>query len=86
MTDQPIIIVRPLETIADFRAAEAVQREEMRLQRDEDLGGRGQGIERQHAKRRGAVHEQEIKLSLFWEQQIAEDDLAANDAGHESLT
>ena len=27
MTDQPIIIVRPLESIADFRAAEAVQRE-----------------------------------------------------------
>src|SRR5439155_25904923 len=65
--------------------AQAVQGQEVRLQRDEHLAGRRQRVERQHAQRRGAVHEQEVERLGVLFQRVAEDDLAADDAGQLDL-
>ena len=65
--------------------AHAVQGQEVRLQRNEHLVGRRQGVERQHAQRRGAVHEDEVEGAFVLQQQVAQDHLAADDAGQLDL-
>ncbi len=63
--------------------AQAVQRQEVRLQRDEHLAGRRECVQGQHPQRRAAIHEYEIIskiIRLILAEQIAEDDLPANDA------
>ena len=53
----------------------------MRLQRNEHLLHRGQGVERQDAQRRGTVYEQVIQRPSVFRELVAEDQLAADDAG-----
>ena len=62
-----------------------MQRQEVGLERDEHLVGGRQGVERQHAERRPAVHEHEVEAALVLQQQVAQDDLAADDSGEFDL-
>src|SRR5439155_16449816 len=59
--------------------------QEVRLQGDEHLVGRSQGVQGQHAQRRGAVHQQEIERLGILLQRVAEDDFAADHAGQLDL-
>ena len=59
--------------------AEALQGQEVRLQRDQDLLGGRQRVERQQAQRRRAVDQAEIELVLARLHGLAQDDLPADD-------
>ena len=60
---------------------QAVQGEKVRLQRDEDFRGSGQGIEGQYAQGRRAIHQDVIKIILVGLQEITENDFPADDPG-----
>ena len=57
-----------------------VQGQEVRLERDEDLAGRAEGVERQDAERRRAVHQDVVEVLVVGLELVAEDDLAADGA------
>src|SRR5262249_7321983 len=64
--------------------AEPVKRQEVRLERDEDFGRGREGVQRQDAQRRRAVHQHEIERLaqlLVLRQRVAEDDFPPDNSG-----
>ena len=76
-------LVEPLVHQADRfeQLAQAVQREEVRLQRQEHIVDRGQRVDREDAQRRRAIDEHVVELVGGLGQLVAQDHFAADDAG-----
>ena len=78
---KPVVepFVHEADRFQQFR--QAVQREEVRLQREEDIVGGGQGVDREDAERGRAVDEDEVEIIGGVGKFVAEDHFAADDAG-----
>ncbi len=78
---QPVVepFVHQADRVEQLR--QAVQSEKVWLQRQEDIVGRRQGVDREDAERRRAIDEQVVEFAFRFGQLIAEDDLATDDAG-----
>ena len=76
------VAVDPLRDQVDRlqQLRQPVQRQEVGLERDEDLGRRAEGVERQDAQRRRAVHQDVVELLGVGVELVAEDHLAADGA------
>ena len=88
---QPQPVVQPAAHQVDRlqQLAQAVQGEEVRLQRQEHVVDRRQGVDRENAQRRRAVDEHVVELRPVdaggLGQRVAQDQLAAHDAGQLDL-
>ena len=76
-------VVEPLVHQADRleQLAQAVQREEVGLQRQEDIVHGREGVDREDAERRRAVDEHVVEIVGGFDELVAEDHFAADHAG-----